>query len=213
MHEYFNLGTSLRQLSLHWSKCDPRYAHIAPALPGCRMLRQNPVECLFQFICSSNNHISRIHGMVDRLCRTYGSPLQASSAASSSCSVLQDEPQQVFQGSYASSKQVMTPDTPPVSRQAKQQSPGHSLSSSSAHPTTQALASSQDHQWQQQHQEQQLSWATEDIHQQQQAHVFEQQELPTFYAFPTLKQLSMATEDALRADGFGYRCVFVFRVE
>ena len=39
------------------------------------MLRQDPVECLFQFICSSNNHISRIHGMVERLCSAYGTPL------------------------------------------------------------------------------------------------------------------------------------------
>ena len=39
------------------------------------MLRQDPVECLFQFVCSSNNHISRIHGMVERLCRAYGTPL------------------------------------------------------------------------------------------------------------------------------------------
>ena len=28
---------------------------------GARVLQQDPVECLFQFICSSNNHISRIH--------------------------------------------------------------------------------------------------------------------------------------------------------
>ena len=42
---------------------------------GARMLRQDPVECLFQFVCSSNNHISRIHGMVERLCSTYGTPL------------------------------------------------------------------------------------------------------------------------------------------
>ena len=40
------------------------------------MLRQDPTECLFQFICSSNNHISRIHGMVERLCTRYGTPLQ-----------------------------------------------------------------------------------------------------------------------------------------
>ncbi len=40
------------------------------------MLRQDPVECLFEFICSSNNHISRIHGMVERLCSKYGTPLQ-----------------------------------------------------------------------------------------------------------------------------------------
>lgn len=36
---------------------------------------QDPVECLFSFICSSNNHISRIHGMVERLCRAYGTRL------------------------------------------------------------------------------------------------------------------------------------------
>ena len=33
------------------------------------------MECLFQFVCSSNNHISRIHGMVERLCRAHGTPL------------------------------------------------------------------------------------------------------------------------------------------
>ena len=42
---------------------------------GARVLRQDPVECLFQFVCSSNNHISRIHGMVERLCRAHGTPL------------------------------------------------------------------------------------------------------------------------------------------
>jgi len=39
------------------------------------VLRQDPVECLFSFICSSNNHISRIAGMVERLCSAYGTPL------------------------------------------------------------------------------------------------------------------------------------------
>ena len=39
------------------------------------MMRQDPTECLFQFICSSNNHISRIHGMVSRICAAYGTPL------------------------------------------------------------------------------------------------------------------------------------------
>lgn len=28
-----------------------------------------------QFICSSNNHISRIQGMVERLCCAFGTPL------------------------------------------------------------------------------------------------------------------------------------------
>ncbi len=45
------------------------------------MLRQDPEECLFQFICSSNNHIKRIHGMVERLCREYGTPLHVTPCA------------------------------------------------------------------------------------------------------------------------------------
>lgn len=43
--------------------------------PGVRMLRQEPTECLFSFICTSNNHISRIQGMVERLCQALGNPL------------------------------------------------------------------------------------------------------------------------------------------
>lgn len=34
-------------------------------LGGARVLRQDPVECLLQFICSSNNNIGRITKMVD----------------------------------------------------------------------------------------------------------------------------------------------------
>ncbi len=39
------------------------------------------MECLFQFVCSSNNHISRIHGMVERLCKAYGTPLHITDKA------------------------------------------------------------------------------------------------------------------------------------
>ena len=41
-------------------------------LKGVRQLRQDPVETLFTFICSSNNNIQRISSMVDKLCMTYG---------------------------------------------------------------------------------------------------------------------------------------------
>ena len=51
------------------------------ARAGARVLRQDPVECLFQFVCSSNNHISRIHGMVERLCKAYGTPLHITDKA------------------------------------------------------------------------------------------------------------------------------------
>ena len=54
---------------------DPRFAALLPYVAGARLLRQPPVECLFAFICSSNNNVKRIAGMVDRLCVAYGTHL------------------------------------------------------------------------------------------------------------------------------------------
>ena len=48
-----------------WSKVDPVFQTIALNYPGVRMLRQDPVENLFAFICSSNNNIQRISGQSD----------------------------------------------------------------------------------------------------------------------------------------------------
>lgn len=107
---------------------------------GARVLRQDPVECLFEFICSSNNHISRIHGMVERLCRDYGTPILHSSV-----------PQSAGLDGPASVK----PEGPAEEEQQQQQQAG-----------------------------------VPDL---------------AFYAFPSLEQLSSASEAALRAEGFGYR--------
>jgi hypothetical protein len=48
LHEYFNLSHSLAELAPGWCAACARYAHVHPHLPGARMLRQDPVECLFQ---------------------------------------------------------------------------------------------------------------------------------------------------------------------
>lgn len=114
LEDYFQKPVVLSKLSALWCSRDERYSQIHPYVMGARMLRQDPVECLFSFICSSNNHISRIQGMVDRLASRYGDPLHL-------------------------------PDDPDAQ----------------------------------------------------------------FFAFPTLEQLSAASEEALRADGFGYRAKFI----
>lgn len=50
-----------------WEKSDPSIASITSALPGWRMLRQDPWECLVSFLCSSNNNIARITQMLTKL--------------------------------------------------------------------------------------------------------------------------------------------------
>ena len=77
LREYFQLDTDLRSLYDKWSRADPRMKAIAKTLPGMRVLRQEPVECLFSFICSSNNNIQRIGGMLHTLRKTYGEVLPA----------------------------------------------------------------------------------------------------------------------------------------
>ncbi|RDD39929.1 N-glycosylase/DNA lyase [Trichoplax sp. H2] len=73
--DYFQLDVNLRQLYAEWSKADSNFAKVATSMTGIRILRQDPVENLFSFICSSNNNISRITGMVGNLCKRYGRKL------------------------------------------------------------------------------------------------------------------------------------------
>lgn len=42
---------------------------------GLRLTRQNPVDCLFSFICSQNNNVSRITSLVNKLIVGYGSKI------------------------------------------------------------------------------------------------------------------------------------------
>jgi N-glycosylase/DNA lyase len=75
IRKYFNLdySMSLPDLHAHFSKCDPKvYARVHSYFPGLRVVRQDPLECLISFICSSNNNVSRITKMIAILCEKYG---------------------------------------------------------------------------------------------------------------------------------------------
>lgn len=59
LHDYFNLSHSLALLATGWRAADPHFTSVHSHFPGARVLRQDPLECLLCFVCSSNNHISR----------------------------------------------------------------------------------------------------------------------------------------------------------
>lgn len=61
--DYFQLGENLAELYSYWSSRDPIIKEKVNThlniLGGIRVLRIDPVENLFSFICSSNNAIPR----------------------------------------------------------------------------------------------------------------------------------------------------------
>ncbi|KAG0638646.1 DNA glycosylase [Tuber brumale] len=75
IRDYFNLDINLTKLYERWSAADAHFLKKAVRFAGIRMLRQDPWENLVSFICSSNNNISRISQMVDKLCTTFGPKL------------------------------------------------------------------------------------------------------------------------------------------
>ena len=86
LHDYFQLETNLRDLYAKWQATgDKKFTQISSALPGMRILRQDPAECLFSFMCSSNNNISRIILMLDRLRERYGDMLWADAELGIKC--------------------------------------------------------------------------------------------------------------------------------
>ena len=201
--DYLNLspGTPrLAELAKDWAAKDSRYREVGAALPGARMLRQPPLECLFSFVCSSNNHISRIHGMVERLCARYGSRLELEPWAERELGALaargavvpatpatletgalweQEEGEQEGgeedEGAAADVVVQVELATP-----QKQVTGGRKRARTSSPAAGVAAAAA----------------AAGDANPPTAA-------APAFWAFPTLEQLADATEEALRADGFG----------
>ena len=78
LRKYFVLDLSLPELYAFWAARDKNFAAKTAngtRFGGIRILRQPTWECLIEFICSSNNHISRIEGMLRRISRLYGTKL------------------------------------------------------------------------------------------------------------------------------------------
>lgn len=72
LHRYFRLDHRLHNHYTHWSASHPHFRTEAGRFYAIRQLDQNPVENLFSFICSQNNHIARISTLVEALCTMYG---------------------------------------------------------------------------------------------------------------------------------------------
>ena len=73
--DYLRLDANLTALYTQWGAADANFARHADAFRGIRLLRQDPVENVFTFICSSCNNIARIAQMVDKLCAHFGVPV------------------------------------------------------------------------------------------------------------------------------------------
>ncbi|XP_048497007.1 N-glycosylase/DNA lyase OGG1 isoform X2 [Beta vulgaris subsp. vulgaris] len=67
LFDFLNTDICLTDLWEDFAVSDPRFAELAPRFAGVRVLRQDPLECLIQFLCSSNNNIQRITRMVDHI--------------------------------------------------------------------------------------------------------------------------------------------------
>nr|CAA9274434.1 hypothetical protein AVDCRST_MAG63-3127 [uncultured Armatimonadetes bacterium] len=58
-----------------WCARDAHFAEAWARQPGVRVLRQDPAECFFSFLCASVAPIARISGMLRGVASAYGQPL------------------------------------------------------------------------------------------------------------------------------------------
>lgn len=98
LRDFFQLETDLAPLHARWSRGDSKsnknMAIICQALQGMRVARQDPVECLFSFIVSSNNNITRIGNILGHWRRSYGEHLVTTDAASHTEVRSRDDPRE-----------------------------------------------------------------------------------------------------------------------
>ena len=80
VHEYFQLGHDMAGLYEDWKRRDGEFSKLASErkFQGLRILRQDPVECLFSFITSQNNNVKRISAILRAICKFAGKQISDS---------------------------------------------------------------------------------------------------------------------------------------
>jgi len=75
VESYFRLYQDIRPVHEALRQVDPTLSRLVDRYGAMRLLRQDPWECLISYVCSQNNSIDRISGIVDLLANCYGDPL------------------------------------------------------------------------------------------------------------------------------------------
>jgi N-glycosylase/DNA lyase len=75
--DYLRLDIDIETLCRSFALSDSTIEPAIGAFPGLRVLRQDPVECLFSFLCTSAAPLHRIRKSIDGLCRSYGTPYRS----------------------------------------------------------------------------------------------------------------------------------------
>lgn len=70
--DYFDLSLDYMNIKESLSQMHPVLMEASTYAGGIRILNQQPFEALISFIISQNNNISRIKGIVERLCENFG---------------------------------------------------------------------------------------------------------------------------------------------
>ena len=72
----FRLGDDTKAIFREISR-DPLVRRLVKAYPGLRLMRQEPHQCLFSFVCASNTNIPMIRRMLHNMTRKFGRPAKA----------------------------------------------------------------------------------------------------------------------------------------
>lgn len=72
LEDYLRLSDDVNSICARLSACDPQMAGLISKFRGLRLLRQDPTETLFSFLCSSANSIPRIRRAIEDMAGQYG---------------------------------------------------------------------------------------------------------------------------------------------